>query len=78
MQTIEAVPMPKRRKPKSKIPPALKAGAQEYKDAYRAVYGMLPELRWDGKWIRIKGQAQGVNLRRLRELTTQLKLRAGL
>ena len=72
---IEQVAMPKRRKPKPKISAALRSAANEYKDAYHTTYGMKPELTWDGKWVRIKGQAQGVSLRRLKELTTQLRAR---
>lgn len=78
MQTETNVPMPKRRKARPRVPQALRDAAQDYKDAYKAAYGVKPELTWDGKWIRIKGQAQGVSLRRLKELTTQLRARADL
>lgn len=75
---VEQVAMPKRRKSKPRVSPALRQAANEYKDAYKTVYNVKPELTWDGKWVRIKGQAQGISLRRLKELTTQLRARADI
>lgn len=84
---IENVPMPvkqtkperKPRKPKLriKVHAALRNAAREYKQAYRNVYGMLPELTYDGTWIRIAGQTEGIGLKRLKELTRQLHNRRG-
>lgn len=79
-----AMPRPVRgsgkpRAKKHKVPPAVRAAAEEYKRAYKAVYGVPPRLRWDaqGEWIRIHGVAEGVKVARLRAMTTQLKLRHG-
>ena len=48
-----------------------------YREAYRKVYGVLPEVKFDGQWYRIKGQVAGVNLKRLKEMTSQLEYRSG-
>ena len=48
-----------------------------YREAYRKVYGILPEVKFDGQWYRIKGQVAGVNLKRLKEMTSQLEYRSG-
>ena len=83
MDTRQNIPLPpptrggKPGKRKPKVPAVLRAAADAYKQAYKAVYGIPPTLRWDGKWIRITGQSQGVSLSRLKAMTTQLKLRAG-
>lgn len=71
------IPKANKRKERRGRLASLYSAAKEYKQAYKAVYGVLPELTWDGKWVRIKGQPQGVNAKRLKELTRQLKLRAG-
>ena len=60
--------------------PVKKPAAQavhNYLEAYRKVYGVLPEVKFDGQWYRIKGQSLGVNLKRLKEMTTQLEYRSG-
>ena len=48
-----------------------------YREAYRKVYGVLPEVKFDGQWYRIKGQVAGVKLNRLKEMTKQLEYRSG-
>lgn len=84
--TIIRVAMPrpvrgsgKPRAKKHKVPPAVRAAAEAYKQAYKAVYGVVPRLRYDpsGPWVRIHGMAEGVKVARLRAMTTQLKLRHG-
>ena len=60
--------------------PVKKPAAQavhNYREAYRKVYGILPEVKFDGQWYRIKGQVAGVKLRRLKEMTSQLEYRSG-
>ena len=64
-----------KRKGGGKVSPSLKRAAKEYKEAYRAVYHMNPGLTFDGKWVRIHGQELGVSLKRLKELTVQLRNR---
>jgi len=59
------------------IPAALKTCVQAFKDAYKIVYGVTPEVTVRDGYIRIKGQEYGVTRERLREMTTQLKWRAG-
>ncbi len=76
MAQIENVPAPSR-KPKVKISKSIRAAAKAYKEAYKDVYRMNPQLTFDGKWIRIHGQDQGVSLKRLKEMTTQLRNRVG-
>lgn len=71
-----SVKMPRRKK---RIPDTVRRAAKEYKEAYHAVYGVRPSLSYspsDG-WITVKGMSGRVNVRRLRELTTQLRRRAG-
>lgn len=60
---------------KLKVPPAVRAAAAEYKQLYKEVYSVTPTLTYDGTYICIAGQQSGVGLRRLKELTTQLKNR---
>lgn len=76
---IENIPLPraerappKLRKKTVKVTPSLKKAAKEYKQAYVKVYGLSPRLTFDGKWIRLPGNKEGVSIKRLRELTTQL------
>lgn len=78
MNTIANIPAPKRRKIRTnKAPAVVKKAAAEYKEAYKDVYHMEPRLTWDGKWIRIKGVSHGVSAKRLKEMTTLLRNRAG-
>lgn len=72
------VPNPRRRKGQPKpIPASLRRAADEYKAAYKACYGIPISLKWDGKYVRIMGQTQGVTPSRLKEMTTQLRRRIG-
>lgn len=71
-------PIPKpRRMVKKAVPAAVRLAAADYKAAYKSLYGVEPTMRYDreGKWIRVQGQATGVTVRRLREMTAQLKYR---
>lgn len=70
-------PVRKARVKKIKVSDALKKAAKEYKAEYLAVFGTKPTLTFDGTWVRITGQSQGIGLKRLKELTTQLKARRG-
>lgn len=81
---VKNVPLPRpvrgSGKPRRKginVPAPVRRAAAEYKAAYKAVYGIPPTLRWDGVWIRITGQSQGVKLSRLKAMTTQLRARIG-
>lgn len=78
---IEDIPIPggmrKPRKSGPKPSPALRRAAQEYKREYLTTYGMRPTLTFDGTYVRIEGQSAGISLRRLKELTTQLRNRRG-
>jgi hypothetical protein len=49
-----------------------------YADAYKRNFGVRPDMRVEGAWVYIAGDKQGVSLQRLKELTTQLNLRAPL
>lgn len=48
-----------------------------YRDAYRRVYGIKPDITKEGKWYRVHGQTNGVNRARLLEMARQLEYRAG-
>lgn len=61
----------------AKIPASLKSVVRAYQEAYKLVYGVTPEVKFTDGYIRIKGQDAGVTRVRLREMTTQLKWRAG-
>ena len=76
---VEEVPAPRIRMSKgaTKKIHRLKDLAKAYKVAYRTVYGLIPRVTYDGKWIRLQGEAQGVSPKRLEELTRQLRARAG-
>lgn len=67
---------PKKLKPKIKVSDALRNAAKAYKAAYKHVYHMEPRLTFDGTWVRLPGQKEGISLKRLKELTTQLRARA--
>lgn len=68
------IPKPRRSGP-LRVPPAVQIAVKDYKAAYKAVYGILPQMRWNGTWIRLPGQNQGVSAKRLREMTAQLRRR---
>lgn len=75
----EPKPAKQARKPKAKIKvsEALRNAAKAYKTAYKAAYHMSPTLTFDGTWVRLPGQKEGISLKRLKEMTTQLKARTG-
>lgn len=85
--TIETVPISeaftiklprKKKKAKQKpLTPMAKRIVERYKDAYKRVYGVRPEVKVDGKWFRITGHDSGVNRKRLLEMARQLEYRAG-
>lgn len=66
---------PKKVKPKIKVSDALRNAAKAYKEAYKRLYHMEPRLMFDGVWVRLPGQTEGISLKRLKELTTQLNRR---
>jgi hypothetical protein len=74
----EHIAMPKARKKKPRISESLRNAAKAYKQAYIAVYNMRPSMTFDGTWIRLAGTREGISIRRLKELTTQLKNRANI
>lgn len=45
----------------------------DYKKVYKLVYGVYPTIVDDGVFIRVSGQQTGVDLRRLKTLTAQLR-----
>jgi len=68
------VPMP--RKPPFKPSKGQQGMLDKYREAYKAVYGIVPGISFDGAWVTLRGQPERVRLRRLRELTSQLRNRA--
>jgi hypothetical protein len=73
----QPIPKARRARVKRRVPPAVRAAADAYKAAYKALYGIPASLKWDGTWIRVQGQSEGVTARRLKEMTTQLQRRLG-
>lgn len=67
----------KRQTVKDAVPAALKRCVEAYKEAYKKVYGIVPEVTWSAGYIRVRGNEHGVTKVRLREMTIQLKWRAG-
>lgn len=82
-EILDSVPVPEqgtviKKKPKVvKLPANVRNAVKAYSEAYRHVYGISPEITFSGGFIRIMGQAQGVTKKRLKEMTNQLKWRAG-
>lgn len=75
MITIDSRPkLPKRYRPKPTPEPITNA-MKAYRDAYKRVYGVFVEVTYDGAFIRIAGQGQGVSRKRLTEMTRQLNYR---
>ena len=70
------------RQPRKARPPKVDSmtsrAIQTYSDAYRAVYNVRPRITVAGKWIRIHGHDAGVSRKRLLEMATQLRYRAGV
>jgi hypothetical protein len=73
----QPIPKVRRAKAKRRVPPAVRLAAEAYKAAYKALYGIPASLKWDGVWVRIQGQTEGVTARRLKEMTTQMQRRLG-
>lgn len=81
---IETVAMPAPTKPakirqekKLKVKDSIRQAAKEYKAIYKETYGADIRITFDGTWIRLQGEAQGMTLKRLKERTTQLRNRKG-
>ena len=51
---------------------------ERYREAYKLIYGVLPETNFDGVYYRIKGHTSGVKLNRLKEMARQMEYRAGV
>ncbi len=66
-----------RKEARPKLGLLAKRTLERYKKAYRRVYGVPPEVRFDGVWYRVKGQSAGVKRMRLKEMAEQLEYRAG-
>lgn len=60
-----------------RVSESLKNTVVEYKRAYKALYGLVPHMTYDGTWVRILGSTQGISPKRLKEMTTQLRNRHG-
>lgn len=70
--------IPRQRKHKApKLGLLAKKTLDRYRKAYKRVYGIYPEVKFDGTWFRIKGERLGVKRMRLKELAEQLEYRAG-
>ena len=77
MPTSKPKPVPKPRNKGAKVSGTIRNAARAYKQIYKSVYGVNPTLTYDGTWIRLQGQREGVSLKRLKEMTTQLHNRQG-
>lgn len=79
METIEVYDniVYKPREKDKAVPKPVVNACEHYSNAHKAVYGIPPQMEWDGTYVRIMGQPQGVTLKRLREMTNQLRWRAG-
>lgn len=69
--------IPKRYRPKPATPTAITAAMDAYNAAYKRVFGVRTSLSYDGVYVRIAGQTQGVSRKRLDEMTRQLINRIG-
>jgi len=75
-----AIPLPPQARvvrARARVPDNVKRAIERYSEAYKRVFGVLPEVTFTNPYIRVHGQAQGVKLARLKEMTKQLKWRAG-
>jgi hypothetical protein len=73
----DRVRKPRRKKRAIMAPRPIRRAMELYSAAYLKVYGVPPEWRWDGVYVRIVGITNGVTLKRVREMTNQLNWRAG-
>lgn len=71
------IPRPAGRTKPKKTPSGVTNAIGRYAEAYKVLFGISPEVTYKSGYIRIWGQAQGVKLCRLREMTKQLRWRAG-
>lgn len=71
---IQKARMPKRRKKAPEIPIALLKEIRRYESAYRSCYKKAPAIEYAAPYVRIDGQP-GVNAKRLKQLTAQLRER---
>lgn len=64
---------------RGRVPQRVREIAQEYKDAYAAVYGLRPTVSYEitTGWFTLHGAKERVKLKRLKEMTTQLRRRIG-
>jgi hypothetical protein len=79
MFKIESHVKPPKMRKQRKCPPAVNLAFESYSKAYKLVYGVSPTgFTYDKatQFIHV-GNSAGVSLMRLKELTRQLKLRAG-
>jgi len=60
-----------------KLPTATRKPIEAFQEAYKAVYGLTPEVKFEDGFFRIKGHEGGVTKPRLREMTHQLRWRLG-
>lgn len=80
MYAIESNIKPPKVRKERKCPANVEAAYKAYSEAYRAVFGVSPTgFTYDKelKFIKV-GASGGVSLRRLKEMTTQLRNRAGM
>ncbi len=61
----------------NRITPALRNLIERYAEAYKRVYGIRPEVKWENPWFKIAGSSARVSRSRLLELTRQLEYRIG-
>lgn len=64
-------------KKEHKVPERVTHALEAYAAAYVAVYGVPPTMYYEEPWVRVQGVTNRVRLHRLREMTQQLKYRAG-
>lgn len=75
--TIEVSSSVKPPRKRDKIPRHIRDAAKKYKDAYAAVYGLRPTVTYEPAtgWFTLLGVSSRVKLKRLKELTAQLRRR---
>jgi hypothetical protein len=66
-----------RRADRNLITPSLKKLMGRYADAYQAVYGFRPEIKWNNPWFTVVGLDYRVDRNRLLEMARQLEYRTG-
>lgn len=78
VELTSSAKLPKRRKARPECPPNIAAAMKEYARLYQRVYKQTPAMQYDRAYgfIRVNG-GNGVGFKRLKELTKQLRERAG-